>query len=106
MLLALILSNVVQLQSWVESKCSGCELYPNLWDALFPGVAMNIFTIRTENLIIMLTNVNMQFYAVILCYYLYSPALPSNVDCIDIHCCCHRPLVHYNEDHSSKQTLE
>ena len=34
--------NVVQLQSWVESKCSGCELYPNLWDALFPGVAISI----------------------------------------------------------------
>ena len=42
MLLALIPGNVVQLQSWVEIKCSGCELYPNLWDALFPGVAISI----------------------------------------------------------------
>ena len=42
MLLALILGNVVQLQSRVEIKCSGCELYPNLWDALYPGVASSI----------------------------------------------------------------
>ena len=42
MLLALILGNVVQLQNRVEIKCSGCELYPNLWDTLFPGVAISI----------------------------------------------------------------